>query len=572
MLIAALVAMLAAVFASTQVVFTNKHFIWLKSWLSASFLEDPRLVALLVLCLILLAITLKSLLNIFQQWQMVAFSESAAKTARKHLFSLFLRAPYLWILKTGTTDLLFVLGSSGRIGATLLTSLQIISNTLVIIALGVSLFAVATVPAILFLLLLGGLGTLILKVMRRIVSLTSNRVYHADRSIHALQQMAVHGLTELRIYGREATVLAAYGEKLEEGKKARQSQAAAIKLPVGSLEIMTFLTLIGVMCYLVFIQEASMVRISGIMGFMAAAAWRALPATTRLVENITTLRTSLPFMDNVAKFIAVQKELQAEMLPPFEERQNSMPFEHEIVLQDIAFKYPGVADDCLSDLSLHINKGDMVGLVGTSGAGKSTLVNILTGLVQVSKGVVTIDGQPLTRENASAWLNKIGYVAQSPYILNASLAENVALSRWGEELDRDRVLACCKMASVDFLNELEDGIDTTLGNKGTRLSGGEAQRVAIARALYSNPDLIIFDEATSALDLRNEQAVHNTILSLQNKVTMVIIAHRLSTVEKCDYLVWLDKGKVKMQGQVNEVLPAYEIFLKEHGIPHNKGE
>jgi ABC-type multidrug transport system fused ATPase/permease subunit len=152
-------------------------------------------------------------------------------------------------------------------------------------------------------------------------------------------------------------------------------------------------------------------------------------------------------------------------------------------------------------------------------------------------------------------------VAQAPYLLDASLAENVALSRWGETIDRERVLRCCRMAALDFINDLDKGIDTVLGERGMRLSGGQAQRVAIARALYSEPELIIFDEATSSLDMKNERSIHETILSLRDKVTMVIIAHRLSTVESCDSVIWLDKGRVHMVGSVDTVLPEYRAEL-----------
>ena len=208
----------------------------------------------------------------------------------------------------------------------------------------------------------------------------------------------------------------------------------------------------------------------------------------------------------------------------------------------------------------------MIGLVGFSGSGKSTLVNVLSGLLPHDKGNIFIDDTVLTRANTPGWLENIGYVSQSPFILDATLAENVALSRWGEEIDRARVLKCCEMAALDFIDDLEGGIDTVLGDRGVRLSGGEAQRVAIARSLYSDPGLIIFDEATSALDMKNEQAIHHTVLSLHNQVTMIIIAHRLTTVENCDYLIWLDKGRIKMQGSVAEVLPSYKIALDAENI------
>ena len=158
-------------------------------------------------------------------------------------------------------------------------------------------------------------------------------------------------------------------------------------------------------------------------------------------------------------------------------------------------------------------------------------------------------------------MRRIGYVPQAPFLLNGSIAENVAFSQWGEGIDRDRVLECCRMAAVDFLDDLEQGVDTLIGDHGVRLSGGQLQRVSVARALYHRPQLLLFDEATSALDGASELAIQNTIGALRAETTIVLIAHRLSTVQSCDMLYWIEKGRIRMQGSTREVLPAYEAYL-----------
>ena len=189
-------------------------------------------------------------------------------------------------------------------------------------------------------------------------------------------------------------------------------------------------------------------------------------------------------------------------------------------------------------------------------------MDILTGLITPTSGKVLIDDVVLDAGNTASWLQKVGYVPQSPYLLDTTLAENVAFSRWGEELDRNWVLRCCSMAALDFLENLQDGMDTVLGERGACLSGGQAQRVAIARALYGKPELIVFDEATSALDDKNEQAIHNTVLELKKHLTVVIIAHRLSTVQECDTILWLEDGRIVMTGPPAEVLPLYRNTLE----------
>ena len=199
----------------------------------------------------------------------------------------------------------------------------------------------------------------------------------------------------------------------------------------------------------------------------------------------------------------------------------------------------------------------MIGLIGPSGAGKSTIVSLLTGLYTPSSGRILVDGQELDDSLRAGWMRGIGYVPQSPFLLNGSLAENIAFSQWGQKIDRQRVEECCRMAAMDFVDDLEDGIDTIIGERGVRLSGGQLQRVSIARALYRRPQLIIFDEATSALDRATEQAIQQTIEGLREYTTVVIIAHRLTTMENCDWLYWVEKGEINQEGDGSTLLPLY---------------
>ena len=200
----------------------------------------------------------------------------------------------------------------------------------------------------------------------------------------------------------------------------------------------------------------------------------------------------------------------------------------------------------------------MIGLVGLSGSGKSTLTSLITGLLRPQQGYLSTDGKTL--DTSTERLN-IGYVPQNLYLLDAALAENVAFSHWGEPLDEERVRECCHMAAMDFVDELPEGIYTPLGERGVRLSGGQIQRVGIARALYDNPELLIFDEATSALDGATEIAIQSTIKYLKQKSTILIIAHRLETVEPCDYIYWIDHGKIVLGGDSYIVLEKYKNAL-----------
>jgi len=327
-------------------------------------------------------------------------------------------------------------------------------------------------------------------------------------------------------------------------------------MPSWILEFVGITLLLGTVLLLRW-QDASLAHVSATLALLAAVAWRLLPIMNRVVQGLLQMQQQLPTVDPI-----LQKLHEVETLPQDRSEERPCPLQQQICFEHVCFRYPGTAEghaDALHDINLHIPKGSMVGLIGPSGAGKSTLVSLLTGLYTPSSGNILVDGQKMDAGLRTGWMRGIGYVPQNPFLLNGSLAENIAFSQWGEEIDRDRVRECCRMAAMDFLDDLENGIDTIIGERGVRLSGGQLQRVSIARALYNHPQVIIFDEATSALDTATEQAIQQTIESLRSHMTVIIIAHRLTTVEKCDWLYWVEKGHIQMYGNAEEVLSEYNI-------------
>ena len=569
--LAGFVALLAAIFGSPEAVLNHSRVRGLRETSGISFGDDPRLLALSAMCGIFLCILVKNIFVVLQQRQMTTFSETVSAAARIHLFRFFQRAPFLWITHNGVAELGFGLGAAGHLAGILIIALYVFSGILMLFTLLIGLVSISPLPSLMFSVVLGLGGTLIAKATRKSLDRSSNTVYAADYHTNKSTHLALHGLKEIRLYGRETPLFNTYKAHLGKAVKARIRQQTILRLPVASLETLGFATLVMVMLYLVFVQDAGMARISGIMGFMAAAAWRGLPVANRLVDAVASMRGGLPYLRKTVGLVTLERDLADELLH-LDTVIKPLPFERDITLENISFRYPRATYEALREVSISIEAGKIVGLVGLSGAGKSTLVNLLTGIIPPTSGRLLVDGAQITRDNARSWLSRIGYVAQAPYILDASLAENVALSRWGEAIDRTRVLECCSMAALDFVDELEHGIDTVLGDRGTRLSGGQAQRVAIARALYSDPSLIIFDEATSSLDMKNEKAIQDTILSLRNRVTMIIIAHRLTTVEGCDCLVWLDKGRVRRMDTAEKVLPEYAAEMRCTDIKLSESE
>jgi len=311
-------------------------------------------------------------------------------------------------------------------------------------------------------------------------------------------------------------------------------------------------------CIMMFGKQASSTHVVGMMALLVVAAWRVLPGINQVLSGLATMKGSLEYVHKVMKYLKEIELYQNENLAAMAAQCDDIAaFENELRFEHLSFSYDNCQDYAVKDISFTVRKGQSVGIIGKSGAGKSTLVDILIGLLSPSGGRITIDEKVLSPALQRSWTNKIGYVSQSPYIYDGTLAGNVAFGLEEKQIDREKVLESCRMAAIGFIENLTAGIDTPIGERGVRLSGGELQRVAIARALYHKPEVMVFDEATSALDSQNEKAIQKTIYSLKGKLTLIIVTHRLTTVEGCDVLICLNKGKIAKIGPPDIVLPWY---------------
>ena len=247
--------------------------------------------------------------------------------------------------------------------------------------------------------------------------------------------------------------------------------------------------------------------------------------------------------------------------------QKSLPvsFQDSLVLKDIVFRYDNNPRNIVDGVSLSIKKNSTVAFIGTTGCGKTTLVDIILGLLEIDKGSISVDGINIHEENLASWQEKIGYVPQQIYLIDNTVTKNIAFASADKDIDFERVKQVAKIANIHdtIENSLPAGYDTVVGDRGVRLSGGQRQRVGIARALYKNPDVLVFDEATSALDNATEEAVMEAIGNLMENKTIIIIAHRMSTLKSCDLIYKLDNGKVVATGKYEDFIEPVEKVDKE---------
>lgn len=361
---------------------------------------------------------------------------------------------------------------------------------------------------------------LITKTISRILGNMGKKRIENDQKILSILTNTFGNFKVIKIKDAKYILSKHFFDEGEYRKKIETLSQTLVVMPRNILETFGFSILIACVCYILYkYEDASMVL--PIISMYALALYKALPSITKILEYYNLMKLyskSLEIVYNELKDI------------PQEEGGEKIEFIQEIVLEDVDFSYIQ-GKPIIQDLNLVIKKGEKVAFVGPSGSGKSTLVDIITGFYQPNRGKILIDKIQLTQENIRSWRKKIGYIPQSIYLFDGDVAENIA---FGSEYDEERIIQACKIAKIyDFLEEHE-GIHTKVGDGGIKLSGGQRQRIGIARAIYDNPEILVLDEATSALDNETEAKIMEEIYELSKDKTLLVIAHRLSTVERCD--------------------------------------
>ena len=555
--LAGAVSLLGVVLASPQTIVQHPFMQRLVDWLPVlrPTLDDPRLLLALLLCLLCGTTLLKTVMLALLTWRQSRYSQLVSMHLGVRLFQGYMHAPYIWHTGQKISDLMTYLSWRGSVGNFLFQSLQSLSQLLVVVTLLIAICCMAPLAGILVVSITGIAAWGVFRCSRRWVRKYSQQCAEAQQTSMKLIHTGLNGIRDILICGQQEKFIDQYVAAEQRYMQGQSVLPVFTPLPSWMLEFTGICLLLGTVLLLRW-QEATLAHVSATLALLAAVAWRLLPIMNRVVQGLLVMQQQLPTVEPI-----LQKVQEVEALPLAAAEEYPCPLREEIRFEHVCFRYPNTGEghkNALQDISLRIPKGSMIGLIGPSGAGKSTIVSLLTGLYTPSSGRILVDGQELDDRRRAGWMRGIGYVPQSPFLLNGSLAEDIAFSQWGQEIDRQRVEECCRMAAMDFVEDLEDGIDTIIGERGVRLSGGQLQRVSIARALYSQPQLIIFDEATSALDGATEQAIQQTIESLREYATVVIIAHRLTTVEKCDWLYWVEKGEIYMYGNTTDVLLKYK--------------
>ena len=279
--------------------------------------------------------------------------------------------------------------------------------------------------------------------------------------------------------------------------------------------------------------------IVSLLGLFAAAAFRLMPSLTRIMNSIQKIIYNRPAINSIYKEFEDFKKSVSQ-----NKDLENISFSHQLNFQNLSFKYPDSNKLILNGLNFTIKSGATIGIIGESGTGKTTLINILLGLLQPTKGEILVDGKKI-KNNLKGWQKMIGYVPQDVYIMDDTIKKNIAFALPEEQINKEQVISSIKKSKLeDFVSNLEDGMNTNIGEFGDKISGGQRQRIAIARALYRDPKVLIFDEFTNSLDLETEKNILKEVFNLKGKKTVIMIAHRLTTLENCDLIYKIEEGKI----------------------------
>jgi ABC-type multidrug transport system fused ATPase/permease subunit len=513
-------------------------------------LGDPshaRLVVAGMLGLVV-AYTVKALFLGFFAWRQAHFVAVLQTSLSQRLFAGYLRQPYTFHLQHNSALLIRnVIGQVGALTSAVQQGLMLTTESLVLLGISALLVSVEPLGALLVMSALGIAGWVLHRSTRSYLLRWGTAFQmHEGMRIQHLQQ-GLGGAKDVKLLGREDDFLAQYSLHNLGSARLQQRQATLQALPRLWLELLAVVGLAALVLAMLW-QGKPIDALLPTLGLFAAAAFRLMPSVNRVLLALQNVRFSSPVIETLHGELPI---LNAQKVLP---TGRSLRFSRALTLEHVGFQYPSAQAPALNEITLSISKGSAVGFVGGSGAGKSTLVDIILGLLTPANGTVRIDGIDI-QTNLRGWQDQVGYVPQSIYLTDDTLRRNVAFGLPAEEIDEAAVWRTLKDAQLeDFVRSLPEGLDTVVGERGIRLSGGQRQRIGIARALYHDPKVLVLDEATSSLDTATERGVMEAVRALRSDKTLLIVAHRLTTVEGCDCLFRLEQGRLVDEGETAAVL------------------
>lgn len=508
----------------------------------------------LVFVLLFISLAFKALTTYMQ----TRFALMREYSIGKQIVEGFLHQPYPWFLNRHSADLGKTILSEVQIviNSAILPLMTLMSQSAVVLALLTLLIVVDPLLALSVGAVLGLAYAGIFMVMSGWIKRLGLVRVDANKKRFTAVSEAFSAFKEVKVSGLEQVYIQRFAKPAEIYAKVHATANVITQLPRFALEAFAFGGLLLVILYLM-MKSGNFAAALPIISLYAFTGYRLMPALQQIYGAFTQLRFAGPALDALHRDLSSLQTAKAK-----EDHLTTLPLTQAIQLNQVSYRYPGAAHIVLNSIDLIIPAHSRVGFVGGTGSGKTTTVDVILGLLEPLDGSLSIDGQAITASNRRKWQRVIGYVPQNIYLADNSVASNIAFGENAKDIDQRAVERAAKIANLHefVINDLQQGYETKVGEHGVRLSGGQRQRIGIARALYHNPQVLILDEATSALDNLTEQAVMRALNNLDQEITIIMIAHRLSTVRQCDQIFFLAQGEVKASGTYEELKSSNQQF------------
>lgn len=518
---------------------------FLNSICTALHITSVNQVAVSLLLLLMAVYVIKNAYLLFLTYKQNTFITQNRNNMISRVMAEFLNRPYEQYLGADIPTVFRITDSDIPQTFALMLAVLSLASEVVVSALIFLVLLIQNVQMTLFVMFIfGALTLLIVKVLKPELNKIGAKNQAIQSRIAKWRIQATYGLKDVKVLNREEFFVRNYYETGKTGANVARNYAVLNNTPRLLIETIFIVSMLGYIA--IYINGGG--DVSEMMTTIATfgvAAIRVLPSVNRINTYITEIAYATPSLNFVYENLQQGMKTDAMLA---ERKANSqkekLKLEDKIELNHISFHYPDSDKNIFTDAHMVVPRGKSVGIMGSSGAGKSTIVDILLGLLHVQEGEITCDGVDIFK-NYESWLAQIGYIPQSIYLIDESIRDNIAFGIDADKIDEKRLWEVLEEAQLkEFVEELPEGLDTTIGDRGIRLSGGQRQRIGIARALYHDPEILVFDEATSALDNETEAAVMEAVNSFHGKKTMVIIAHRLNTIEKCDIIYKVENEKI----------------------------
>jgi ATP-binding cassette, subfamily B, bacterial PglK len=546
-----------AVLANPELIETNIIMVSLYSFFNSYGIQNHKeflfVLGIIVFILLILSIIFKAL-TMYMQYRFTLMCEY---TIGKRLIEGYLHQPYVWFLNRNSSDL----------GKTILSELNnvidngalpmmiLLTQSIVFLALFILLILVDPFLTLIIFLAFGLTYALIYKLSRNFLRHIGKLRLKSNKDRFTAVNEAFGSPKELKIRGLENFFINRFAFPAKNYARYQTTAQLISILPRFVLEAFAFGGMLTLILYLM-IKDSNFMNSLPIISFYALAGYKIMPAMQQIYNSITRIRFVSPSLDQLHQDY-VNLDMKNNDL-----KENLLLMKNNIILKNVYFNYPNSKKKVLKFDNLKIDVNSKVALVGPTGSGKTTTVDLLLGLIENEETSLEIDGKIINKNNLKAWQKLIGYVPQQIYLTDNTIEANIAYGVNSIDIDQEAIEQAAKISNIhDFVtNELPQKYKTIVGERGVKLSGGQRQRIGLARALYHKPQVLILDEATSALDNFTEKAIMDSLEELDGKITIIMVAHRLSTVKNCDKIFVLDNGKIKASGTFNELVQTNDFF------------